>query len=259
MFHIPTFLLLAVSIVASAADASPDSGVFYAQNGSKIVISDVSDTIFKFTLLVGAEENALECIEGFVDCISIEGEAKFDGYYYQYFDPSDLGSSILFDMRGEDIKIIGTNGILGTGTANHNLVGFIPGRYELKESDLDQPISTDDLLFFRSPTGNINCLIATGDDAEARCDMQQLTPSFTRPPPGCDLEWGSSFAIGLSDRKGQLACVGDTVIDPNAVELGYGETLSLGGITCMSEKSGLTCTNPAGHGFTIAKATQTLF
>ena len=121
------------------------------------------------------------------------------------------------------------------------------------------PSLADDLMFFRSPTGNINCLIATGDYAVARCDMKQLTPSFTAPPPDCDLDWGASFAIGLSDRKGQLACVGDSVIDPNAVEIGYGQTLSLGGFNCTSEKTGMTCTNPAGHGFTIAKARQTLF
>jgi hypothetical protein len=121
------------------------------------------------------------------------------------------------------------------------------------------PSLADDLLFFRSPTGNISCLIATGDYAEVRCDMKQLTPSFTNPPQDCDLDWGSSFAVGLSDRKGQLACVGDTVIDPNAVQLGYGKTLSLGGFDCTSEKSGMTCTNPAGHGFTISKAKQRLY
>lgn len=117
----------------------------------------------------------------------------------------------------------------------------------------------DDLLFFRSPTGNINCLIATGDYAEARCDMKQLTPSFTIPPQDCDLDWGSRFAIDLSDRKGQLACVGDTVIDQNAVEIGYGQTLSFGGFDCTSEKTGMTCTNPAGQGFNIARARPTLF
>jgi hypothetical protein len=124
---------------------------------------------------------------------------------------------------------------------------------------LTAPALADDLLVFRSPTGNINCLIATGDYAQVRCDMKQLTPSFTKPPPDCDLDWGSSFAVGLSDRKGQLACVGDTVIDQNAITLGYGQTLSLGGFDCTSEKSGLTCTNPAGHGFTIAKVKQRLF
>ncbi len=121
------------------------------------------------------------------------------------------------------------------------------------------PVMADDLLFFRSPTGNISCLIATGDYAEARCDMRSLTPSFTTPPAECDLDWGSSFAIGLSSRRGELACVGDTVADPSAVELSYGQTLSLGGFDCTSERSGMTCTNPAGHGFTVSKARQTLF
>ena len=120
-------------------------------------------------------------------------------------------------------------------------------------------VADDELLFFRAPSGNINCLIALGEYAEARCDMTQLTPSFTKAPADCDLDWGSSFTIGLSDRKGQLACVGDTVSDQRATILGYGQTLSLGGFDCTSEKTGMTCTNPAGHGFTIAKARQKLF
>ncbi len=121
------------------------------------------------------------------------------------------------------------------------------------------PAAADDLLFFRSPTGNIHCLIATGDYAVARCDMLQLTPSYTSPPPGCELDWGSTFEVTLPARAGALGCVGDSVIDPGAVELGYGQTISLGGFDCTSERSGMTCTNPAGHGFTISKARQRLF
>jgi hypothetical protein len=121
------------------------------------------------------------------------------------------------------------------------------------------PAMADDLLFFRSPTGNISCMIATGEYAIARCDMSSLTPSYTSPPANCDLDWGSSFAVALSSRKGMLACVGDSVADPAAVTLGYGQTLSLGGFDCASERSGMTCTNPAGHGFTISKARQSLF
>ena len=37
------------------------------------------------------------------------------------------------------------------------------------------------------------------------------------------------------------------------------ETITLGSFSCTSEKTGMTCTNPAGHGFTIAKAKQRLF
>jgi hypothetical protein len=121
------------------------------------------------------------------------------------------------------------------------------------------PAFADDLLFFQSPTGNIHCMIATGDYAEARCDMIELMPTFRQPPPNCEQDWGAYFTVGLSARKGQMACVGDTVIDPGAIVLGYGKTISLGGFDCSSEKTGMTCTNPAGHGFTLSRASQSLF
>ena len=115
------------------------------------------------------------------------------------------------------------------------------------------PAAAQDLLFFQSPSGNITCMIATGDWATARCDMRELTPTYREAPADCQLDWGSSFEVGPSDRKGHLACVGDSVADPNAVTLNYGQSLSLGGFDCTSEKSGMTCTNPAGHGFTCPR------
>ena len=124
---------------------------------------------------------------------------------------------------------------------------------------LATPAAADDLLFFHSPSRNIHCLIANGEYAEARCDMRALTPSHTTAPPDCELDWGASFAVAPESRKGYLACVGDTVEVPESVELGYGQSLSLGGLTCTSEKTGVSCTNPAGHGFALAKAKQKLF
>jgi hypothetical protein len=124
---------------------------------------------------------------------------------------------------------------------------------------LAAPAAAQDMLQFRSPTGNIHCAIFTGDYAGVRCDLRQLTPSYRTAPAGCDLDWGSSFEVGVRDRKGVLACVGDSVEDPGSFVLGYGEEVSLGGIICASDESGMTCTNPGGHGFTVAKARQRLF
>lgn len=121
------------------------------------------------------------------------------------------------------------------------------------------PAVADEFLQFQSPTGNIHCLIATGEYGEARCDMIELMPTYRQPPPDCDLDWGAYFTVGLSSRKGALACVGDTAVNPDSVVLGYGKTISLGGFDCTSEKSGMTCTNPAGHGFTLSRAKQQLF
>jgi hypothetical protein len=41
--------------------------------------------------------------------------------------------------------------------------------------------------------------------------------------------------------------------------LRYGEAVTLGGISCVSAKTGMTCTNAEGHGFSVAKAKQRLF
>lgn len=121
------------------------------------------------------------------------------------------------------------------------------------------PALADDYVGFQSPTGNIHCAIyAWANGAEARCDLRELTPSYTRRPLGCDGDWGFAFAVG--DRgEGVLACVGDTVRDPRNPVLPYGEAFSLGGISCVSAKTGMTCTNAEGHGFSVARARQKLF
>lgn len=121
------------------------------------------------------------------------------------------------------------------------------------------PALADDYVPFHSPSGNIQCAIVTGDFAQVRCDMAELTPSFTRQPNSREFDWGFSFAVELDSRKGYLACVSDAVADPGGLELGYGKQIDLGGFICISEKSGMTCTNPAGHGFAISKAKQRVF
>jgi len=121
------------------------------------------------------------------------------------------------------------------------------------------PALADDYLGFQSPTGNIHCAMYIFDgSAEARCDLREYVPTYTRPPAGCDLDWGMAFAVGAAG-KGVLACVGDTVQDPGNAVLPYGEAVSLGGISCVSAKTGMTCTNADGHGFSVAKSRQKLF
>lgn len=124
---------------------------------------------------------------------------------------------------------------------------------------LSTPALADDWIGFRSPTGNIHCaLYDWNGGAEARCDLRELTPSYRTPPAGCDLDWGSAFGVGASG-KGFLVCAGDTVMDPRNPVLDYGQAVSLGGISCVSARTGMTCTNAAGHGFSVAKAKQKLF
>lgn len=116
-----------------------------------------------------------------------------------------------------------------------------------------------DYIEFKSPTGNIQCAIYSDRaGASVRCDMSELVPSYTRRPAGCEYDWGSSFAVDAVG-KGYLACVSDAVAGPSSQVLGYGQAVSLGGISCVSAKTGMTCTNGDGHGFSISKAKQKLY
>ena len=124
---------------------------------------------------------------------------------------------------------------------------------------LATPVLSDDRMFFQSPSGNIACMIATGDYAEARCDISTLTSKIPARPADCDLDYGHAFSIGPQNMRGARACVGDTVADPSAMTLAYGDHIDLGGFRCTSDEGGMTCTNPSGHGFTLSKAKQSLF
>lgn len=112
-------------------------------------------------------------------------------------------------------------------------------------------------LSFRSPTGNIHCMIFSGADAGARCDLASFTPSYSRPHD-CDLDWGFAFEVGVTG-PGSPICAGDTVRQPNARTLKYGQSVTASGITCTSAQTGMTCVNRQGHGFTVARARQRAF
>lgn len=122
------------------------------------------------------------------------------------------------------------------------------------------PAAADDYLAFHSPSGNIHCgLYASAESTGVRCDVYEMTArSYNQVPPECEFDWGNSFAVN-SVGMGYLACVSDAVADDSGLELDYGKAVSLGGITCNSAKSGMTCTNEEGHGFSVAKAKQKLF
>lgn len=115
-----------------------------------------------------------------------------------------------------------------------------------------------DEVYFRSPTGNIHCGIWTGEWSGARCDLDELTPSYRKRPADCDLDWGSSFGVDAQG-KGYVACVGDSVQLGASQVLQYGQSISLGAFTCTSQKTGMTCTNGQGHGFEVARARQKVF
>ena len=121
-------------------------------------------------------------------------------------------------------------------------------------------LAEDQFLTFKSPSGNILCSMMGGDEPGVRCDMLSLTQTYTKQPVGCEFEWGHSFYVGAYDAEGELACVNDAIgAKAHTPVLPYDARLDYAGITCLSERAGVTCGNEEGHGFSLSKAEQQLY
>jgi len=129
-----------------------------------------------------------------------------------------------------------------------------------------RPAEADDATF-KTPTGNINCLyLDFKGEEEIRCDISQFTPSFKTVPRGtsneaiiCTPALLRGYSVTPSASTGRAFCPTDAVIDPGSSVLPYGARITRGGMTCVSETSGMTCKNAAGHGFSISRAQQKVF
>ncbi len=118
--------------------------------------------------------------------------------------------------------------------------------------------ATVHLATFRSPSGNIGCMIISGT---ARCDIRQRTWSPPPRPASCPniVDFGQGVEMDGS-APGRLVCAGDTALDPSAAALPYGTDTVVGAYRCESRTSGMTCVNPvSGHGFFISIGSYRVF
>ncbi len=116
--------------------------------------------------------------------------------------------------------------------------------------------------FFRTPSHNIACFYEYGAHVASpllECGIASgLRPRPPRSGPGCKDSDYTADEI-LLDARGvaePVACSGDAgpFADPSAPVLGYGTIWRGGGDECSSARTGLTCTNAAGHGFFLSRA-----
>jgi hypothetical protein len=113
------------------------------------------------------------------------------------------------------------------------------------QSDID---TSGAFTFFQLPSGNIGCAMSKRD---VRCDIHNFRYSPPPQPGNCPLEWGDS--ISVDSGGAQFVCHGDTVFNPDAAVLGYGQQASRDGFTCSSDQTlGVSCHNDAGQGFQLA-------
>jgi hypothetical protein len=75
----------------------------------------------------------------------------------------------------------------------------------------------------------------------------------------CDLFFLNDRAVRMTRRgRARLIHVTDTIGDPRAPVLHYGKTKRVGPFTCTSRRTGLSCHNRNGHGFTVSREHQSV-
>jgi hypothetical protein len=96
---------------------------------------------------------------------------------------------------------------------------------------------------FQTPSRNIVC---NGSSSEIDCVVFSASPT-------CQKTW-SLRRVGRASLHCYYANIGTEV-----PVLGYGRAVSRSGMRCISRRSGLTCTNTAGHGFFVSRESQRMF
>ncbi|MQY30705.1 hypothetical protein [Nocardia aurantia] len=94
--------------------------------------------------------------------------------------------------------------------------------------------------WFRSPSGNIACMISDGTDV--RCDIidYRFTPP-PRPAGGCgDSGYGHTVTMSVT-AAARFTCAGDTVMDPSLPVLPYETTTGVGAVECYSTTDYMYC------------------
>ena len=125
------------------------------------------------------------------------------------------------------------------------------------EDKVEAPTAVVHLQSFRSPSGNIGCIMFEGG---ARCDIRKRDWSPPSRPASCpeQVDFGQGLTVAHTG-KASFVCAGDTALNPSAPQLAYGEASELGGTQCISSSDGITCANHSGHGFFVSIQSYKLF
>ncbi len=123
--------------------------------------------------------------------------------------------------------------------------------------------ATTPLPGIRSPTGNISCFLVFGGPDLLLCSIQHSTYAAALQarcmrPDGSGVDW-HGFALRPA-KGGEFNCTGGILYDngkyrPQYVTLPYGQSWHRAKFTCDSRRTGITCTNGAGHGIFVSRET----
>jgi hypothetical protein len=102
------------------------------------------------------------------------------------------------------------------------------------------------LLAFKSPSGNLTCVMSTSDGGFAQCEDR------SRP-------FGGGVSVNRAGRMSRYDVGYDDLAQQRFV-LRYGRSRRLEVFRCTSRKSGMTCSNTRKHrGFTIRRGRTKIF
>lgn len=107
---------------------------------------------------------------------------------------------------------------------------------------------------FQSPSGNIACGFTTTPSARVVCQIESF--AFISPASNCNGGGDGGAIVFESGSKPSFACLGD--LESGGPTLNYGSKITVGGLTCASQTSGVTCLGGGSHGFLLAKERYTL-
>ena len=118
-------------------------------------------------------------------------------------------------------------------------------------------------VVFQTPSKNIGCAylpaISRGDVPTLRCEIRSGLKPLPHHAHRCS-EGIFGQAVTMTRRgRGQAICISDTIRNPSARVLGYGHSIHVGGFMCTSRRTGLRCTNAAGHGWFLSRQHSFLF
>lgn len=110
---------------------------------------------------------------------------------------------------------------------------------------------------FRSPSGNITCVLAN----DVRCTAATHTWRAPPRPADCDpAAYGDTLLLPRNGQRAELLCRGDTTVFGEAPILPYGHAWQVAANQCISEKRGVRCRNlSTQHGFEVSQRAYRLF
>jgi hypothetical protein len=128
---------------------------------------------------------------------------------------------------------------------------------EKQEEEAQQPKRIIHLQHFRTPSGNIGCVMFHGG---ARCDIRKRDWAPLPRPASCSrqVDYGQGLQVAHVGQA-TFVCAGDTALEPGLASLSYGTASRVDGSECISRDDGVTCVNQAGHGFFISIQSYQVF